>query len=77
MFVYAVLYFFLHMGFSRINSKKNQKKVWIQAFLVCLVYAISDEIHQSTVSGRTATLRDVGYDMLGTSLVFLRKFRYI
>lgn len=77
MFVYAVLYFLLYRGFSNINSKKNQKLVWIQALIICLIYAISDEFHQSTIMGRYATLRDVGYDTLGMSLVFLRKFRYI
>lgn len=77
MFVYAVLYFLFYVGLSKIQSKKNQQKVWLQAFIICLLYAISDELHQSTISGRHPTVRDVGYDMLGTSLVFLRKFRYI
>ena len=76
-FVYAVLYLLLYRGFGIINSKKNQKNVWIQAMAVCLLYAVSDELHQATVVGRYATLRDIGYDMLGASLVFLRKFRYI
>jgi VanZ family protein len=38
---------------------------------------VLDELHQSTVTGRTATLIDVGFDFAGASLVALRKFNYI
>lgn len=33
-----------------------------------LLYAFSDEYHQSFVSGRTATVRDVGFDFAGIVL---------
>ncbi len=75
MFVYAVLYWLLIEGFKKLGFKTSQ--VWLKTLFICLIYAISDELHQSTVAGRSATLRDVGYDLLGTSLVFLAKFGYI
>jgi len=75
MFVYAVLYYLLYHGLSHIKIKQKQK--WYVAFFICLVYAFSDEFHQSLVPGRSATIRDVGYDVLGTWLVILHQFRYI
>lgn len=74
-FVYGVLYLLIIEGFSKLNFKFH--KIWLTALIICLLYAMSDELHQSTVSGRTATLRDVGYDMLGVSLLVLKKFKYI
>ena len=75
MFVYAVLYWLIVKGFKKLGYKFEQ--IWWQALIICVIYAITDELHQSTVPGRTATLRDIGYDLLGTSLVFLSKFGYI
>ncbi len=77
MFVYAVLYVLLHRGIIMTFDKKYEKKYWLFAFLFVLIYAVSDEYHQSLVPGRYPTLRDVGYDMLGASLAFLRLYKYI
>ena len=38
------------------------------AFVLSLLYAISDEFHQTFVPGRTGTLTDVGLDALGALL---------
>lgn len=35
------------------------------AGLAALAYALSDEYHQSFIVGRTATIRDVGFDLAG------------
>ncbi|MBD3279543.1 MAG: hypothetical protein GF390_02420 [Candidatus Pacebacteria bacterium] len=77
MFVYAVLYLLILRGFKVIKQTKHQKKFWWLAILICFIYAITDELHQATVPGRHATLRDIGYDMLGVSIVVLKKFQYI
>ncbi len=74
-FVYAVLYILLIEGFGKLGLKFN--KIWFKALIICFLYAVSDELHQSTVSGRTGAIRDVGYDMLGAGLVILKKFNYI
>lgn len=75
-FVYAVLYYLTYRALE-ITTSKGNNFIWLQALIICLIYAVSDELHQSTVAGRYATIRDVGYDMLGATLVFLRKMRYI
>jgi len=38
---------------------------WHKAVIYGVVYAISDEIHQSFVTGRTSKLTDVGFDTVG------------
>lgn len=77
MFVYGVLYFLLWRA-VQITIPGPQRTVhWVLPLMLTLFYAISDELHQNTVPGRYATLRDVGYDMLGASIVFLLQYRYI
>lgn len=78
LFVYAVLYVLLSRGVDLVLDKKTDLRIrfFLPIFLV-ICYAVSDEIHQSFVPNRYATLRDVGYDILGSSLVALRKFKYI
>lgn len=66
--VYAVLYF---LWYRAIRTENAKVKILIP-FILTLAYAISDEIHQSFVLGRTATVRDVGYDTLGMVLAMLR-----
>ena len=40
------------------------------------VHAVADELHQSFVPGRDASLRDIGFDLLGasTAVFLLRRF---
>ena len=50
------------------------KKTIIISILICLLYAISDEIHQIFISGRSAEILDIIIDTLGASLgIFIRK----
>ncbi|MDF1500876.1 MAG: VanZ family protein [Anaerolineales bacterium] len=41
------------------------------AFIMALLFALSDEFHQSFVEGRTSSLRDVGIDSAGAALALL------
>jgi VanZ family protein len=41
------------------------------ALLMAVLFAASDEFHQSFVEGRTSTLRDVLIDALGSTLALL------
>ncbi len=77
--VYAVLYFLLFKATKNsFNFKeKHSYLFWLLPLIFCFSYALSDEFHQSLVAGRQATLRDVGYDVFGASLVMLKKLRYI
>lgn len=76
--VFAVLGF---MTYNLIASYGvNRRKVVLYAAVICLVYAISDEIHQLFVPGRAGQIRDVLIDFSGsltalgmTYLLFGRK----
>ena len=41
------------------------KRRLVLAFIFSLLYAVSDEYHQSFIFGREGCLRDVGFDSLG------------
>ena len=77
MFVYAIFYWLVYRGVQLTTSKASLFLHWTLPLVVCLIYAVSDEIHQSFVPGRYATLRDIGYDMVGAGVVFLKKYQYI
>lgn len=76
MFVYFVLFqlvcraFFIHAG-------RKSTRLVIFALLFTLIYAATDEFHQSFVPGRTATARDFLYDSLGIGISWLYLYRYI
>ncbi len=67
LFVYGVLAFFL----ARALAEKGWPagKIVIVGLVVCFLYAVSDEIHQSFVPGRFGKVRDVALDTLGAALV--------
>lgn len=77
MFVYFVLFFLLHWGYYRSTKRKNTLEAWVIPLSLCFAYALSDELHQSFVPGRTATVRDIGYDSLGMTIALLRQYGYI
>lgn len=64
---YALLTFLWLKSFAGAESKNN-----IFAFSLTLAglvfFAISDEIHQSFVPGRTASFMDIGLDLIGIVL---------
>ena len=80
---YAILYFLLWRAITKASLKvKNRRlrvetqgvdlkdiKIWIIPLIFGLLYAMSDEFHQSFVMGRTSKVRDVGFDFLGMLLM--------
>lgn len=58
LFVYAVLFVLCFRGSKNIKI----------SFLICLLYALSDEFHQSFVPTRTASFWDVLIDALGVAI---------
>lgn len=54
----------LSMNFALTFESQDYKKIII-ALLFCIFYAITDEIHQFFVPGRSCELRDVCIDSLG------------
>lgn len=77
MFVYAVLYLLFYRAFQLTLSVKNTAWSWILPFVICFGYALSDEFHQSLVPGRYPSSKDVGYDMLGATITWLKLYHYI
>ena len=64
---YAILGFLLYRAFNGgINGWSNPAG-W-KSFIVGLLYAVSDEIHQLYVPGREASVTDVGIDAAGLLL---------
>jgi VanZ family protein len=65
--VYALLYLFLFRAFCLSNSPRKTPSIpfYILPGIVAVLYAISDEIHQSFVPYRTPTVRDVLIDTAG------------
>jgi len=61
--VYAVLTVLL-FGALRLHIR-NKGRALVVAAIVAILYACSDEWHQTFVPGREGTFRDVGIDALG------------
>ncbi|HEX9817830.1 MAG TPA: VanZ family protein [Patescibacteria group bacterium] len=74
--VYAILYLLLFRAFSLTTNLRGHAR-WLVPLLITITYAVLDEFHQLVVPGRTGTLRDVGFDTLGCSLILMKKFGYI
>lgn len=53
---------------SRNDKEKSPRRTLAYAFGLALTYALFDELHQSFVPGRTCTLVDIGYDLVGIVL---------
>ena len=74
--VYGALYFWIWWGSGWLFPKALHKLNFIRTLLlIVLLYAMSDEYHQSFTAHRTPAVLDIGIDMLGgmTSAVTLRQ----
>lgn len=56
---------------SRDLRQKRPKEVAAAAVLLCLLFGISDEFHQSFIPGRYASLTDIAADVSGSVAVCL------
>jgi len=72
---------FLRIGFCHEKSE-NMKYIFLLAILFSILYAVTDEYHQSFVAGREMAVRDILIDGVGTVLgsslylLFKRKGNY-
>lgn len=71
--VYAVLYLLIYRAMLLNAFSPRQLLVWPIA--LCFVYALSDELHQSFTPGRHPALMDIGFDMVGVGIAWLKKNR--
>lgn len=67
---------FFILGILVINlvSKYNVKHIYLISFIVCVLYASSDEFHQLFVPGRSGQVTDVLIDLIGVVLGLLLVF---
>lgn len=56
---YAILYALIF---------RASKGKWAPAYFLLTLYALSDELHQKFVPGRTSTPLDIGFDLIGASI---------
>jgi len=71
--VYGVLYFLLFRAFHAGRPVRGPflPRTYAYPAVLSVLFAVSDEIHQSFVPFRTASLRDVIIDCVGISLMYL------
>ena len=56
------------LGFLIENTIKNYNKKTYISLIICLLYAITDELHQSLVPGRSPQITDIIIDTFGSLL---------
>lgn len=66
--IYAVLGILVFYAFSAYNKIETCKYKYLYMLAFCLLYAVSDEIHQHFVPGRACRMFDVGVDFCGSVL---------
>ena len=71
-FEYALLYFLLVRALA-----DKSPLTYRTAFIIALLYAVSDELHQSFTPGRFPKPTDVGYDTFGMFVAYLRIKHFI
>jgi VanZ family protein len=70
--LYHILIFFLFTFFLMVASSRGKNLDWIFfSVLFAFFYGVTDEFHQLYVSGRHASLGDVGFDFIGIVFAFL------
>jgi VanZ family protein len=67
---YGILAFLLWRALSR-GRGATPRSALVTAFVVSVLYAASDEYHQSFVPGRNGTPVDVGIDAIGALVALL------
>lgn len=76
-FMYMVLAIFVSCMFFYFN--KRGKGIIIYVLFICLLYAVTDEFHQSFVPGRTSLVSDILVDfggaLIGLTLFYLMYYK--
>lgn len=73
---YALLYFFLFLGFCFTKELKlSRKEIFVFPVFFAILYGISDEIHQTFIPTREGRLRDVFIDIAGILLMYSYMWR--
>ncbi|MBI4004511.1 VanZ family protein [Candidatus Roizmanbacteria bacterium] len=67
---YAALYFLLLRGFYLTVYPDKPIQIYRYAFIVALLYAVSDEIHQTFVPTREGKIWDIMIDTIGIGIMY-------
>ena len=68
------LYFVLYLLSFYVSCSYKFKRKYLYSFVFCLIYAISDEIHQLFIIDRSFQIYDLVIDIVGSSIsLFLLK----
>jgi len=68
---YAILTFLLIRTFSQ--YRLSTKKILLFSVILAVLYAFSDEYHQSFIIKRTGAFQDIAIDSIGIFLIWLRQ----
>ena len=71
MTVYGILAYSMLWGLYPPGCRRSAQKLALATILFCILYGISDEYHQSFISGRYPSVYDVIADGLGALTVSL------
>ncbi len=74
---YALLYFLLFRAFLKSLHKEKKKNAYLFAVIVSVLYAISDELHQTLTPTREGSPRDILIDTIGIYLMFQYTKNYL
>ncbi len=69
MFLYFILFILVYSFLSLFCIRRNLGFAW--SLLYCLVYSMTDEIHQLFIPGRSGSFTDVFIDMIGAVIALL------
>ncbi|KKQ38705.1 MAG: VanZ-like protein [Candidatus Roizmanbacteria bacterium GW2011_GWA2_37_7] len=67
---YAFLYFLFFRAFNS-HLVKNTYKAFLLAAVATVLFAISDELHQTYVPSREGSPRDIAIDTIGIAVCFM------
>ena len=71
---FAILFALVILSLDRLARSRPRQNI-VVALVLCLLFAVSDEFHQTFVPGRGGTWSDVAIDWLGISLAALLAWR--
>lgn len=67
---------YLILGLLVMNCFSINKKYILYSIVICLLYSISDEIHQIFVPGRSGEVLDVIIDTFGSFIGVMSNYKY-
>lgn len=69
MIEYAIFFLINYRAFF--NTLNNKSYARLGAFFITIIYALSDELHQTFIPTREGKLRDIGFDTIGVCLALI------